>query len=286
MRKFLLSGKTMSCARAQPTENQKPVEPFGGLHLRSMALSAARMMLHRLGLDIVKYRKRSKEPPLAYWEVCLGKLLVAHQVDLVLDVGANVGQYASSLFRIGFEGRVVSFEPLAAAYHQLLERSLSNPKWEVAERCALGDRTGEISLNVANNSVSSSALPMLKSHQDAAPDSVYIGAEITKLVTLDSVADEYIRDARCPFLKLDVQGYEETALRGATETLSKVVGIQLEMSLVPLYQGELPFRQMLDRISARGFELQLLIPGFSDPDSGRLLQVDGIFFRPLPAQQG
>jgi len=68
-------------------------------------------------------------------------------------------------------------------------------------------------------------------------------------------------------------------LRGAEQFLRRVTGIQLELSLVPLYDGEHLFHPMLDDLEDRGYEMWSLIPGFVAPSTGRLLQLDAIFFR-------
>ena len=80
-------------------------------------------------------------------------------------------------------------------------------------------------------------------------------------------------------MKLDVQGFEHKVLQGAGQVLRRVAGIQLELSLVPLYDGEHLFHPMLHDLEERGYELWSVIPGFVDPDTGRLLQLDAIFFR-------
>src|SRR5208337_3648960 len=84
------------------------------------------------------------------------------------------------------------------------------------------------------------------------------------------------------FLKLDVQGFEYKVLQGAEQFLAHVAGIQIELSLVPLYDGEHLFHPMLHDLEERGYDLWSLIPGFVDPETGRLLQLDTIFFRKEP----
>ena len=124
----------------------------------------------------------------------LARLMVAlhhFNIDLVLGIGANEGQFAKELRAGGYSGRIVSFEPLSAAYGRLLQESNHDSAWHVHQRCALGDRPGEIELNISGNSVSSSILPMLTSHSSAAPESAYLGHELVPLITLDSIAPPY-----------------------------------------------------------------------------------------------
>lgn len=201
------------------------------------------------------------------------------EIDLVLDVGANKGQFASEIRQYGYAGRIVSFEPLSSAHSMLLKASEGDFMWTSYARCALGDHNGEVEINIAGNSESSSILPMLESHLSAAPESAYQGKETVPLKTLDAVAAQYLKDARAPFLKIDTQGFEWQVLDGARETLPHIKGILVELSLVPLYDGQHLWREVMDRLDAEGFTLWAFKPVFSDLKQGRTLQVDGVFFR-------
>jgi len=206
--------------------------------------------------------------------------LRAFSIDLVLDIGANEGQFAKELRAGGYSGRIVSFEPLSSAHGRLLQESNCDSAWHVHPRCALGDRSGEIELNISGNSVSSSILPMLASHSSAAPESAYLGQESVPLYTLDSVAHPYLEGAQAPFLKIDTQGYEWHVLDGAQTTLQMVRGVQLELSVVPLYEGQRLWQECVERLGKEGFVLWALDTVFVDPINGRTLQWDGMFFRP------
>lgn len=201
------------------------------------------------------------------------------EIDLVLDVGANTGQFASEIRQFGYAGRIVSFEPLSQAHGELMQSSAGDPLWDAYPRCALGDHDGEVQINIAGNSQSSSILPMLESHRSAAPDSVYQGKETVPIKTLDAVAGQYLKDARAAFLKIDTQGFEWQVLDGARDTLPHIKGILVELSLVPLYEGQHLWREVIDRLEAAGFTLWGFKPGFTDQASGQSLQVDGVFYR-------
>jgi FkbM family methyltransferase len=198
------------------------------------------------------------------------------QIDLVVDVGANTGQFAHQCRAAGYKGEIISFEPSAAAHASLLQSAEADPLWNVAERMALGTADGEIEINIAANSYSSSILPMLDSHLSAAPASQYLHKEKVPIRRLDNVL---VPAARNIFLKLDVQGYESQVLAGATQLLAHTLAVQLEMSLLPLYEGETLMPQMHAAMTAKGFDLWDLEPSFRDPATGRLLQIDAIFTR-------
>lgn len=205
--------------------------------------------------------------------------LRAFGIDLVIDIGANEGQFAKELRAGGYSGRIVSFEPLLTAHGRLLRESDGDSAWHVHPRCALGDRLGEIELNISGNSDSSSILPMLTSHTSAAPESAYVGHESVPLITLDSVAPPYLKNAQATFLKIDTQGYEWYVLDGAIATLSKIRGVQMELSLIPLYEGQRLWRESIERLESEGFVMWALEPVFVDPATGRTLQFDGVFYR-------
>lgn len=208
-------------------------------------------------------------------------------INLVLDVGANTGQFVHQCRAAGYQGEILSFEPSAAAHAALLQSAASDPQWTVADRVALGATTGEVEINIAANSYSSSILPMLDSHLAAAPNSAYLQKEKVPLRRLDDLLAHHLADhptTTAPshhiFLKLDVQGYESQVLAGAAQLLHHTLAVQLEMSLLPLYDGETLMPQMHAAMTAKGFDLWDLEPSFRDPATGRLLQIDAIFTRP------
>lgn len=236
--------------------------------------------LRRLGYDLHRHI------PVLSGEAQRSAILRHLRIDLVLDVGANAGQFARSLRDSGFSGRIVSFEPLEAAHRALLAASAGDDRWEVAEKAAIGHRRDEIDLHVSANSVSSSALEMLDSHLRSAPDSRYVGVERVAMRRLDDVALPHVgADARV-LLKIDTQGTEDRVLEGASGILARVTAIQLELTLVPLYAEQKLLPQMLEQLTGLGFSPWALWPAFVEPASGRSLQVEGIFVRSAGNQAG
>lgn len=239
----------------------------------SSVKQSIKQALHAMGIEAHRFDPNSS---------ALARLMTAlrtFDIDLVLDIGANEGQFAKELRAGGYSGRIVSFEPMTDAHGRLLRESNSDSAWHVHPRCALGDRSGEIELNISSNSVSSSILPMLAAHSTASPESSYLRREMAPLTTLDLVAPPYLAGAQAPFLKIDTQGYEWHVLDGALATLPKVRGILMELSLIPLYEGQRLWRESIERLEAEGFVLWRLQPAFDDPVNGRTLQWDGLFFR-------
>ncbi|MCZ8191300.1 MAG: FkbM family methyltransferase [Microcystis sp. LE19-338.1B] len=240
-----------------------------------MLKKTIKKLARSLGVDLKRYNVQTSEA------AKMQRLLAYHNIDLVFDVGANIGQYAKLLRELGYSGRIVSFEPLSSAYSQLKAVSKKDPLWEIAPQTAIGNQEGEIVINIAGNSYSSSALPMLDAHLESAPESAYSGSETVKLSRLDTLAKDYIKsETKSIFLKIDVQGLEKQVIEGATAILPLVKGIKLELSLVPLYEGQVLFKEMIDIIEKLGYELYGIEPGFTAEKTGRVLQMDGIFFKP------
>ena len=204
-------------------------------------------------------------------------MFAKHEVDLVLDVGAAAGAYGKQLRKFGYTGRMVSFESLSAAYESLRTTIAANQHW-TAHNVALGDVPGRATINVASNSDSSSLLPMLDAHRAAAPSIRFVSEETITVARLDDVAEEAVRAALHPFLKVDTQGFEREVLAGGASTVQRCIGLQLELSFVPLYDGGMLVDEAIGWAYAEGFHLVGIEQGYAAP-SGEILQVDGVFIR-------
>jgi len=120
---------------------------------------------------------------------------------------------------------------------------------------------------------------MSNTHLEAVPASRYIAKESVSCARLDEVAIRYLEPGDIVFLKLDVQGYEGKVLDGAEDLFPKIVCVQLELSLEPLYDGQGLYGEMIELMNRKGFNLWGLEPAFVDPNNGKMLQVDGLFCR-------
>lgn len=232
----------------------------------SRLANAALMAAYKRGFEIRRHPALRRQ-----------RLFAARGVDLVLDVGAADGGYGRQLRQFGFAGRIVSFEPLAASHAALSATAADDPQWTTRNH-ALGDEPGTATINVASNSTSSSLLPMEQAHRDAEPSVGYVGQEEIRVDTLDAVAGDVLTGAAVPFLKIDTQGFERQVLAGAEATIPRLVGLQLELSFVPLYQGGMLVHEAMAWAYDHGFQLEVIEQGWAAP-SGQMLQADGIFFR-------
>lgn len=207
--------------------------------------------------------------------------LVAKMTDLrittLIDVGANLGQFALSARDAGFAGDIYSVEPLSTAHAACLAASARDPKWHVLPRMALGAERGTATINVAHNLASSSLLEVDARSVEAEPQSGFMGTEEIEIRSLDDVAEAQWGDRIA--LKIDTQGFELEVLKGAQASLARVSLILLEMSLTPLYEGAPDFCTLYRAVEERGFRCVGLIQGFADARRNELLQVDGLFER-------
>lgn len=233
------------------------------------------MFARKFGLEINRYNTSQS------LSAKVGVQLAFHGVDCVLDVGANIGGYGRFIRSTGYIGNIVSFEPQAEAYEQLLAASQADTAWHIPPRMALGETASELEINVAGNSTSSSLLQMLPSHIESAPQSKFVGKEKVNVHRLDALDIAEINDAQRIYLKIDTQGYEMPVLLGANSILDRVVGIQVEMSVIPLYTGQILYQELLSWLARAGFLMWGIEPGFMNTETGQMLQFDGIFFRQL-----
>lgn len=228
-----------------------------------------RRFLHRRGYGIAPYP--------------LTRLLSMCPVEVVLDVGANAGQFGQELRRVGYEGRIISFEPLPEAYRKLAQAARRDRRWR-ALNLALGAEEGSLPIHVASNLASSSLLRPNATLAEAAPSLTFQSDHEVPVRRLDSLFDTLVDGGERAFLKVDTQGFEQAILRGAGASLGRLSAIQLELSLTPLYEGEPPAEEVIGWLRTRGFEPAWLYPAFWEPKTRRWLQADVVFLpsgRPL-----
>lgn len=229
-----------------------------------------RGIINKTGWDLRHYRPRLDE--------ARAKLILEKNVDVVLDVGAFVGDFALQLRGDGYDGSMVSFEPVLKAFQKLSKRSDNDPLW-YAEQLALGPKEGVTTINVGDKIYTSSVLEYGVAYKGLDPELRSEPQEV-QMARLDSwVSRSPYQESRV-FMKLDVQGYERQVLEGAKGILNKVQMIQIELSLVGLYSGTWKFTEAVSWFERNGYELYQIERVFEDCEHSRLLQLDGLFVRP------
>ena len=200
------------------------------------------------------------------------KVLQDTNADLLIDGGANRGQYASEQRRLGYRGRILSVEPLPTAYGMLEQRAAPDERWDCIQ-AALAAADGELEMRAAEISEVSSVL-------SATGVMNTLGWRQTEVYRVPAVTlDRLIGSAQRPYVKLDLQGYELEALRGGTAALKSAVAVEVELSTVALYEGAPLLPEVVSFLDAHGYTLFSAEPALVDFESGRVLQLDGLFVR-------
>ena len=208
----------------------------------------------------------------------LARVVASERIDIVLDVGANRGQFGKELRRLGYKGKIVSFEPLPEPRAQLEEVSSTDPLWTVSGH-ALGHARERVSMNLAIADASSSILEPTSAMKGFAADAAAREIVEVEVIPLDEVFDDVVPSGARVLLKVDTQGYESAVLAGGERALENVDLIMLELSLIELYEGA-PFAEVLiARLRERGFVPAWLYPAFWQQTTGRWLQADAVFVR-------
>lgn len=207
------------------------------------------------------------------------QVLAHHGITLALDVGANIGQTGKALRRAGYRGRIVSFEPVPAAYRQLERAAAGDAMWIVAPRAALGRTAGRIEINVSEASDLSSALLPAPPLLEALPYGRTVESVSVDQITLADALGQWLRPEDRVFVKIDVQGTEDAVLDGARDRLAEIDIIQLEMSLFPLYRDEKTYEYYFARLAAAGFRPWLMFETNFSRNLSRQLQIDAVFVR-------
>lgn len=199
--------------------------------------------------------------------------LKEQDVSTIIDVGANVGQFGLDIRRHGFKGQIFSFEPVKEPFDRLTRNIKKHQPWN-AIQLALGASDYDTKINISGNAgLSSSILQMESLHVENFPDSATISNQNIKVSTIDQQLNILGVRPQDILLKVDVQGYESEVLKGASQSLSKIPFCFLEVSLFPLYKGEIPFLPILNELSNFG---HVVIDVFraNMTSKGRLLQVE------------
>jgi FkbM family methyltransferase len=211
--------------------------------------------IRSLGYEVVPY------PPSDYVRSrdSVRRVLDKLSIDCVIDVGANHGQYGDWLRDIGYKGWIVSFEPVRAPFEDLAKHAAARPPWRVFQY-ALGSEDGQAEINVNVHDVLTSFLAPIVT--ETLPWSRVANRETVEVRRLDSILDECLTGiaSRRLYLKLDTQGFDLEAVRGAEGVLTDFLAAQTEVSFVPLYEAMPNWIDSLKEFQSRGFSVVDFMP--------------------------
>jgi len=196
------------------------------------------------------------------------------KIDVVIDVGANVGQFGKSLRAGGYRGKIVSFEPIESAFQALAREAEADGNWQV-HHCGLGAFAGTANLHVSGLSECSSILDLTATAELHDRRIATDHTEAIKIRTLDEVAAGLSGKI---LLKIDTQGYEKRVIEGGMQTIPRVLGILMELPVIHIYQGEWEFHEAIKYMSDAGFvPAQIQAVGYHGNDSVSAVDFDCLF---------
>lgn len=205
-------------------------------------------------------------------------ILRQYEVDCVLDVGANRGQYGHDLRRAGYTGHIVSFEPVPDVFAELEAVAAADGRW-TAYPYALGREDGTTTINVVPGTLSSVLAPTRFGRKRYAQLREPTATEVP-LRRLESILDDVLpAGARRPYLKLDTQGFDLEVFAGLGDRVADVVAMQAEVSLLQIYEGMPDMAEALEAYREAGFDITALYPVSRQSATARVLEFDCVMVR-------
>jgi len=246
------------------------------MKVRTRMKAYARSALETLGYDIVATED------LVTLGGHLRKLLGALRVNCVVDVGGHTGEFGQFLRRLGFEGEIISIEPLTASFQALSAVAARESRWRT-HQLALGNQDGELQLLVTNRTDLASFLkPNEYAVQSFGSRAEVVETQLVPVRRLDAILDSLVAHVKNPriLLKLDTQGYDLRVLEGAAGCLDRLLALQSEVSVKPIYEGMVTLPDALRRFGELGFEITGFFPVNVDADGLRVIEFDCVMVRP------
>ena len=198
-------------------------------------LNPLRRQLTKAGWDVIRYRE-------------FLPLLVRYGIDLVIDVGANEGQFVEEVRFWGYKGQIWSYEPCLEPFEKLSKLARGASSLTCVNK-ALGHEAGTITMRVYADTRFSSVL-RLQRHRHGLHGARRSGRDPRRGIRKNRAwLDKFTRR----FLKIDTQGFEKSVLLGAEQSLGEIAGVMMECSLTPIYDGQWPLEEAFAHMRARGF---------------------------------
>jgi FkbM family methyltransferase len=195
-------------------------------------------------------------------------------IDVVLDVGANLGQFGEMMRAKGYRGKIVSFEPISGVYQALAAKAMADRDWET-NNFALGAQAEHTTMNVAASSVFSSMLPSRAAAFGFDDTAVVTHTETIEIRKLDDILPAVSGNV---LLKIDTQGYERQVLEGGRHVLPMVKGVLMELPIIHLYEGNWRFHEAIQFMEEAGFVPAQIHPvNYHSADGVSLVEVDCLF---------
>ena len=226
-------------------------------------------------------RKRKAKGPYPSTTHHVASAAQTYNIDCILDVGGHFGGTAVGLRDLGFKGWIISFEPNPRNFEKIKSLAAKDPKWRVYNY-ALGDKNSELELNLPNDGTLTSFLPSNKYGQERFGKNMAISETVmAKVERLDDVINEVLQDtgAERLFLKMDTQGFDVAVFEGTKNCRNKIIGLQSELAVKPIYEGMPNYIEGIKTYSDAGYTLGGVYPVSWLEDGQTLLEADVVMFR-------
>jgi FkbM family methyltransferase len=238
-----------------------------------------RRTLQKFGYDINRYKKdeypERRDPFLQQKLLCQNRSKV-----IIFDVGAHVGTITALYRQLFPNAEIYAFEPFQESFKKLQAAS-AHDRLVHAIELGLSDNAGTVRLNVNKSEMTNSLLETTKSAKSFWGGDILdaVGHCNIEVTTIDAFCRHNAIE-KIDILKIDAQGLEERILAGAASMLGekKISYIYAEMILVPTYEGQGKFHEVLSLLDGLGYSLFSVYNFDYRPSSNRLLQLDAIFF--------
>ena len=218
----------------------------------------------RLGLDIRKVGEgHSSEHDLFPW------VRDTQNIQTVIDIGANNGDFAAFLYRFFKPKATYVFEPLASCAEDLRSKASSIPNFYVFN-LGLSDHTKREYLYENSYSPASSFLHVSEVSKLEFPQTSEETPKIVEVRPLDDLLDPKLLEKNI-LVKVDVQGFEDRVINGGKKVFSTAQCVLIEMSFAPMYDGQPLFEEIHSLLVNLGFRFSGFKNQISSSQSGQPL---------------
>ena len=226
-----------------------------------------RKIIQKTGFDIHRYQKQAD-----FWQY-----LNSLNIKTILDIGANVGQFAKEAREKIPEVMIYSFEPLKEIYQKLNKEFKTDKRFQ-SFNFALGDKTEKIIMNKSSYSPSSSILSMSDNHKRLFPHTKEHTEEIIYVKRLDDMSINIKLDREI-LIKIDVQGFENKVIDGGVNTFKISKVILIENSFIELYKDQATFDKTYQKLKSLDFVYNGSLQQKVNKETGEIISQDSIFLK-------
>lgn len=264
--------------RNSPAFDKPIAQTCGASNNRNMlsgAMNLLRALANRLGYDLFRHARQARI------ETHLAALLPHLGINVVVDAGANVGQYGRNLRALGYRGRIISYEPLAEVHRALEQAARGDDTW-ITRPMALGREAGRATIRMSPDTSWSSLRGFsdygkrrfTEQDRDATTEEI-------EVVRLDADLPALIADIADPriYLKMDTQGFDLEVFGGAEGVLAHIQGLQSEVAFQQIYDEVPNYRTALETFEDAGFAVTGLFSVKRDRKTLHMIEMDCVMRR-------